>query len=153
MVNSPMVSQWFPGGTASSWCRMLPALIPLHPLIAFLPLQLVKADAVAAQAEVRKYSKYCHLDSSYTFVPVAIEASVAMEPRSTEFLRELEYCLIIRQATGEVKASTYLLQCLLVAIQRGNSASVPGTISLSDALRTPLICYYHYYFFFFFLIF
>ena len=65
-----------------------------------------KAGAVAAQVEVRKYSKYCHLDSSYTFVPVAIETSGAMGPRSTEFLRELGYCL--KQATGEVKASTYI---------------------------------------------
>ena len=90
-----------------------------------------EAGAVAAQAEVRKYSKYCHLDSSYTFVPVAIETSGAMGPRSTEFLKELGYHL--RQATVEVKASMYLLQRLSVAIQRGNSTSVLGTISLSDA--------------------
>ena len=92
-----------------------------------------EAGAVAAQAEVKKYSKYCHLDSSYTFVPVAIETSGAMQPRSTEFLKELGYRL--RQATGEVKASMYLLQRLSVAIQRGNSASVLGTISLSDAFE------------------
>ena len=92
-----------------------------------------ETGAVAAQAEVRKYSKYCHLDSSYTFVLVAIETSDAMGLRSTEFLRELGYHL--RQATGEVKASAYLLQCLSVAIQRGNSASVLGTISLSDAFE------------------
>ena len=92
-----------------------------------------EAGAVAAQAEVKKYSKYCHLDSSYTFVPVAIETSGAMGPRSTEFLKELGYRL--RQATGGVKASMYLLQRLSVAIQRGNSASILGSISLSDAFE------------------
>ena len=89
-----------------------------------------EAGTVAAKAEVRKYSKYCHLDSSYTFVPVVIETSGAMRLRCIEFLRELGYRL--RQDTGEVKASIYLLQCRSVAIQRGNSASILGTISLSD---------------------
>ena len=96
-------------------------------------LACVEACAVAAQADVKKYSKYCHLDSRYTFVPVAIETSGAMGPRSTEFLKELGYRL--RQAIGEVKASMYLLQRLSVAIQRGNSASVLGTISLSDTFE------------------
>ena len=109
-----------------------------------------EAGAVATQAEVRKYSKYCHLDSSYTFVPVAIETSGAMGPRSTEFLRELGYRL--RQATGEVKSSIYLLQRLSVAIQRGNSASGLGTISLSDAFEDFPYFYYHYYFYFYLLI-
>ena len=91
-----------------------------------------EAGAVAAQAEVRKHSKYCHLDSSY-IVLVAIETSGAMGPRTTEFLKELGYRL--RQVTGEVKASTYLQQHLSVAIQRGNSDSVLGTISFSDAFE------------------
>ena len=66
-------------------------------------------------------------------MPVAIETSGAMGPRSTEFLRELGYPL--RQVTGKVKASMYLLQRLSVAIQRRNSASVLGTISVSNAFE------------------
>ena len=34
----------------------------------------------------------------------------------------------VRQCTGEVKARAYLLQCLSVAIQRGNAASVLGSV-------------------------
>ena len=59
---------------------------------------------------------------------------------STKFLRELDYRL--RQATGEVKASMYLLQRLSVAIQRGNSASVLGTIRKTSPsfLLSLLLC-------------
>ena len=61
---------------------------------------------------------------------ISVVPSGAMGLRSTEFLRQR-----VRQATGEVKASMYLLQRLSVTIQRGNSASVLGTISLSDAFE------------------
>ena len=43
----------------------------------------------------------------------------------------------IKQRTGEVKARSYLLQRLSVAVQRGNATSVLGTIgghSVQDLL-------------------
>ena len=95
-----------------------------------------ESGAVAAQAEERKCSKYCHLVSSHTFAPVAIETSGAIGPRTSEFLRELGRWL--RQVTGEVKSTIYLLQHLSVAIQRGNAASVFGTISHSADLENFL---------------
>ena len=69
-----------------------------------------ESGAVAAQAEERKCSKYCHLVSSHTFAPVANDTSGAVGPRTSEFLRELGRRL--RQVTGEVKSTTYLLQRL-----------------------------------------
>ena len=95
-----------------------------------------KSGAVAAQAEERKCSKYCHLVSSHTFTAVAIETSGTIGPRTSEFLWELDRRL--RQVTGEVKSTTYLLQCLSVVIQRGNAASVLGTISHSVDLANFL---------------
>ncbi len=86
-----------------------------------------EAGAVAAQAEERKYVKYRDLATSHIFVPVAIETSGAFGPRTREFLTELGQR--VRQVTGEVRSRTYLLQRLSVAIQRGNVASVLGTIS------------------------
>ena len=71
------------------------------------------ADTVVAQAEERKYSKYCHLDTSHIFIPVAIETLGAFRPRTTKFLRELGHRL--RLATGESKAAAYLRQRLSVA--------------------------------------
>ena len=99
----------------------------------YAALATSEAGAVAAQAEVRKCDKYCHLLSSHTFEPVAIETSGAIGPRTRVFLKELGHRL--RQVTGEVKCFTYLLQRLSVAIQRGNAASVLGTISHSANLE------------------
>ena len=92
-----------------------------------------EAGAVAAQAEERKCSKYCHLLSIHSFAPVAFETSGAIGPRTSEFLWQQGRRL--RQVTGEVKSTTYLLQRLSVAIQRGNAASVMGTISHSADLE------------------
>ena len=82
-----------------------------------------EAGAVAAQAEQKKCEKYCHLD---TFVPVAIETSGAIGPTTRVFLRELGQRL--GQVTGEARSYNYLLQRLSVAIQRGNAASVLGSV-------------------------
>ena len=93
-----------------------------------------EAGAVAAQAEQKKCEKYCHLDTCHTFVPVAIETSGAIGPTTRVFLRELGQRL--GQVTGEARSYNYLLQCLSVAIQRGNAASVLGSVGHLQTWRT-----------------
>ena len=85
-----------------------------------------KPGAVAAQAEERKCSKYSHLSSNHIFTPVSIETSGSLGPKTCDFLKELGYRLC--QATGEINSSSYLLQCLSIAVQRGNMASIMGSI-------------------------
>ena len=63
-------------------------LVPSHAALA-----INEAGAVAAQAEVRKCDKYCHLLSSHAFEPVAIETSGAIGPRTRVFLKELGHRL------------------------------------------------------------
>ena len=89
-----------------------------------------QVGAVAQQAEDRKMQKYKHLDSCYFFTPVAIETSGDFGPKTTEFLKELG--LRLRQVSGEANSFAYLTQRLLVAIQRGNAASVLGTIKMDS---------------------
>ena len=74
----------------------------------------------------KKCEKYCHLDTCHTFVPVAIETSGAIGPTTRVFLRELGQRL--GQVTGEARSYNYLLQRLSVDIQRGNAASVLGSV-------------------------
>ena len=93
-----------------------------------------EAGAVAALAEERKKTKYAHLDSSHTFTPVAIETSGVIGPQSMIFVRDLGRRLA--QVTGEERSTTYLLQNLSVAVQRGNAASIRGTTGQSP-LNTP----------------
>ena len=85
-----------------------------------------EAAAVAAMAKERKAVKYVSLSSTYTFTPVVIETSGVFGPRTATFLKDLGHRLA--QVTGDKKSTTYLLQRLSVAVQRGNVASVLGTI-------------------------
>ena len=85
-----------------------------------------EARLVAASAEERKEAKYSNLGALHCFTPVAIETSGVFGPKSLLFVRELGRR--IARVTGEVKSTNYLVQRLSVAVQRGNSAAVLGTM-------------------------
>ena len=51
-------------------------------------------------------------------------------PRTTEFLREVS--LRLRYVYGEANSFAYLTQRLSVAVQRGNAASVLGTMKVDS---------------------
>ncbi len=82
------------------------------------------AGEVAAHTEERKILKYRGLPVTHSFVPVAIETTGVIGARSLQFLKELGRR--VRRQTGDPNSTSYLLQRLSIAIQRGNSASVMG---------------------------
>ncbi len=82
------------------------------------------AGEVAAHAEERKILKYRGLPVTHSFVPVAIETTGVIGARSLQFLKELGRR--VRRQTGDPNSTSYLLQRLSIAIQRGHSASVMG---------------------------
>eukprot|EP00731_Ephydatia_muelleri_P038823 Em0928g2a len=86
------------------------------------------AGAVASQAEDRKKIKYSYLDGhpGICFTPIAYETSGVVGPLSQIFLKELGHRL--SATTGDTKSYSYLLQRLSVAVQRGNAASILGTL-------------------------
>ena len=87
-----------------------------------------EAGAVAALAEERKVAKYMCLSAMHTMTPVAIETSGVFGPQTMDFLKDLGRR--VTQTTGEERSTTFLLQRLSVAVQRGNAASVLGTTGL-----------------------
>ena len=89
------------------------------------------AGSVAARAEDLKITKYNDLDSAYFFVPVAVETCGAFGPSAHDFLQDLGWR--VRKATSDDDSYHHLVQRVFVAIQRGNAASVLG--SLTDPLR------------------
>ena len=95
-------------------------------------LATIEAGAVAAKAEAGKCQIYSHLDPNHLFEPVAIETSGAFRPSTRVFLEELGGRL--KRVMGEANARSYLHQCLSMAVQRGNAASIMGTISSSSDL-------------------
>lgn len=81
---------------------------------------------VAKESEERKRRKYEDLEHSFCFVPIAIETFGALGDEALFFMQDLGER--IRAVSGEPRASEFLFQRLSVAIQRGNAASVLGTL-------------------------
>ena len=61
---------------------------------------------------------------------MAIETTGVFGSRTTQFLKELGQRL--RQVSGEANSYAYFTQRLSVAVQRGNAASVLGTMKVDS---------------------
>ena len=92
--------------------------------------------AAANQAEQTKIKKYSYITSHayHSFTPVAFETTGVCGPRSMSFLTDLGRRIV--NTTGEKSSLAYLLQKFSVTIQRGNAASILGT--LPPTLSPPL---------------
>ena len=64
--------------------------------------------------------------------PIACESLGVFGAKTLSFLKDLGHRL--HQTTGDSQSYQFLLQRLSVAIQRGNSTSVLGTLSSFDGL-------------------
>ena len=85
-----------------------------------------EAGAVAASAEQRKKSKYAHLEATHHFVPIAVETLGVVGEERSIFFKDLGRC--IADETQEQQSLQFLLQRVSIAVQRGNAASVLGTL-------------------------
>ncbi|CAH2244462.1 jg15941 [Pararge aegeria aegeria] len=82
--------------------------------------------AAASSAEQAKRRKYENLDSSFIFVPFGVETLGPWGPEARALFKELSKRVI--ESTGDPKAGSYLGQRISLAIQRGNAASILGTV-------------------------
>ena len=89
-------------------------------------LAVREPGAVAARAESLKEEKYIGLLRTHEFAPIAVEASGVFGPRTLTLVKELGRK--VRSQTGEEKATTYLMQRLAIAVQRGNAISILGAL-------------------------
>jgi hypothetical protein len=84
------------------------------------------AGSVAAMAEDRKKKIYEALAAFHCFVPIAIETSGVFGPETKCFLTSLSSR--IRALTHDDMAYCHLAQRLSVAVQKGNTLSVRGSM-------------------------
>ena len=91
---------------------------------------LVAAEA-ESQAKRGRSIPLLELSTS-SVVPIACESLGVFGAEMLSFLKDLGHCL--HQTTGDSQYNPFLLQHLSVAIQRGNSTSVLGTLSSFDGL-------------------
>ena len=87
----------------------------------------VKAGAAAEKASSGKYRKYDALTKDFHFIPVAGETMGVYSADAWQFIRSLGARLNVHK--NDLRQSSYLLQRVSVALQRGNAASVLGTFS------------------------
>ena len=86
----------------------------------------------AEKAELKKLDQYQELEKEYLFVPVAIETLGSWGQAGLKLVKELGR--MIKEKSGETRSTQYLFQRCSMAVQRGNAASVLGTVSSSRQL-------------------
>jgi len=96
-------------------------LAPSH-----LSKSCIAAGLVASGAESHKVTKYAALSPANTFVPVAVETFGSWGPQAMALVAELGRRIML--VTGEPRSTEFLRQRIDIALQRGNAASVLGTL-------------------------
>ncbi|CAH2207664.1 jg23501 [Pararge aegeria aegeria] len=85
------------------------------------------SSMAATSAEQAKRRKYENLESSFIFVPFGVETLGPWGPEARALFKELSKMVI--ESIGDPRAGSYLGQRIsLKAIQRGNAASILGTV-------------------------
>lgn len=112
-----------------------------------LPDTIIHQGATANKAEDAKKKKYAFLMDRFIFVPVAMETSGGFASEGLSFLREVGRRIGAR--TGQANATTFLIQRLSLATQRGNVASILGTSPKEKSWRRFTISKFSFYDFFY----
>ena len=114
------------GSQAACLSGTFPAQTQVTFAMSHLAQGVTKARAVAGQAKMRKRSKYEIIARTHHFVSVVVETSGAFGTEALDLFAEI--ARRVRKVTQEVRARAFLLQQVSVALQRGNAASVLGSM-------------------------
>ena len=88
---------------------------------------------VAAKAEEAKLVKYANLAESFIVAPICIETFGTWGPHGLGLVKEVGS--LIARETNEPRSTSFLLQSMSMAVQRGNAVSVLGTVPASHNLE------------------
>ena len=88
--------------------------------------------AAAEMRESAKHTKYKELENDYWFIPICVETLGSWGPEGFKFIKEVGRRVM--EETGERKSTFFLTQRISIALQRGNSSCVLGTVPHSEGL-------------------
>ena len=111
-----------PGPGESFW----PGTLPDTLAISHQPSTHAQAGAAAAQASSLKGQKYSALTPTHHFMALAAETLGSWNAEGLAFVQELGRRISL--VTADPRETSYLLQRISVAVQRGNVASVTGIL-------------------------
>lgn len=115
-------------GRALVWdATCVDTLAPSH-----IPSTSVSAGAAANHAENLKRRKYENLTGDLIFEPFGVETLGPWGPGAHKLFKDVSFKLV--ETTRDPRASSYLGQRISIAIQRGNAASLLGTLPDGDDL-------------------
>jgi len=89
--------------------------------------------AAADIRETQKISKYKNLANDYCFVPIGIETFGSWGSEGHKLVTSIGRKIM--EVTGEKRSTSYLFQRISMAIMRGNSSCVLGTVPHSEGLE------------------
>lgn len=92
-----------------------------------------RPGTAADQAQTIKRRKYAFLMDNYEFAALAMETFGPWSSDTKRFIKEVSARLI--NASGDPRAGFFLAQRLGLAVQRGNAASILGTMPQAGDLR------------------
>lgn len=92
----------------------------------YLDFSCKKSGETARLSENAKRKKYMEISKNYFFVPFCVETFGPWGNEAKDFVKELGAKLLIK--SNEKKSTSYLRQRIGLAIQRGNAASILGTL-------------------------
>ena len=91
-----------------------------------------RPGSAAEKAEKAKLAKYEDIQKDYHMVPIAVETFGAWGPEGARLIKSIG--TKIQNLTGEKRSTFYLFQSISMAVQRGNAASILGTVKSSEKL-------------------
>ena len=120
-------------GKCLAWDASIPdTLAPSH-----LSSTSCQAGAAADQAATSKVHKYGSLINTYHFVPVVIETLGVWNTEGLALMRDIGRRT--SRITSDPRETSFLLQRLSVAVQRGNATSVRGSLPTVDGEEDELL--------------
>ena len=92
-----------------------------------------QAGKAALKAEKKKLTHYANLAPSHIVMPVAMETLGCFSPMALQFIKDLGKRII--ETSGDKRSTMYLFQRISIANQRGNVASIMGTLPSATPLE------------------
>ena len=97
-----------------------------------IQLSSQEAGKLAMKAEEDKVSHYIDLAQNFIVQPVATETLGSWGPSGMKFIKEIGKR--IQDNTGDKRSTSFLFQSISMAVQRGNVASIRGSIPNTKTL-------------------
>lgn len=91
------------------------------------------SGAAAKIAAEKKVAKYSNLLDNFLFSPVAIETTGTWDSQALQFIKDIGNRM--KSITGEDRSTTFLIQRISLAIQRGNALSILGATPKTRGLE------------------